>query len=66
MKTRRVAFAIAYGLSLVNLASFGCASGAPPDASGPPPGQDEDDFDEYVCPNCIGPGESTIDEDETQ
>ena len=66
MKTRRAAIAAAFCLSLASFASFGCASGAPPDADGPPPGQAADGFTEYECPNCEGAGESTIDEDETQ
>jgi hypothetical protein len=66
MNTRKAALAATLSLSLANFASFGCASGAPPDADHAPPGQAADDFDQYECPNCIGAGESTIDEDESQ
>jgi hypothetical protein len=63
MNARRVVRAAAFPSPL---ASFGCAWGQGPAAWGPPPGQATDDFDEYECPNCIGGGESTIDEDVTQ
>jgi hypothetical protein len=66
MSIRKAALAAAMSLSLAHFASFGCASGAPPNADKAPPGQAVDDFDQYECPNCIGAGESTFDEDETQ
>jgi hypothetical protein len=42
----------------------GCATGTEPEDVQQQ--QRVEDFDEYECPECIGAGESTIDEDEAQ
>jgi hypothetical protein len=59
---RAMTGALVFGFALA--AAGGCATGTEPEDVEQQ--QRVEDFDEYECPECIGAGESTIDEDEAQ
>jgi hypothetical protein len=61
---RRNAIVCALGIGIALATASGCATGTEPDDV--EKAQQVEDFDEYECPECIGAGESTIDEDESQ
>lgn len=56
--------ALVLGFALAT--ATGCATGGEPEPEDVQQQQRVEDFDEYECPECIGAGESTIDEDEAQ
>lgn len=62
MRRRTMTGALVLGFALATAA--GCATGTEPEDVQQE--QRAEDFDEYECPECIGAGESTIDEDEAQ
>lgn len=62
MRRKTMMRALGLGFAFALATAGGCATGTEPEDVEQQ--QRVEDFDEYECPECIGAGESTFDEDE--